>query len=187
LLCLPSAEIVVLVLGVAATSGAAVNTNAAASPVPGDTPIAVLDAVPPVPEPLPEDLAGAVARADRFSEAHPDDLSFPWVDRARGEVVLTAVTADGRALATSYWAGVPVRIEPVRHSRRYLEKVKHETVGIHDELGVTVWATFPDPANNRVILEVTSLPRSFLAQLAGAYDPSALALVVAPWPAVWPL
>jgi hypothetical protein len=179
-------KIAALILGAAATPGAAVNPGTTAGPTPDDTTVAVLDAAPPVPEPLPENLAGALDRADRFSAAHPDDLSFPWVDRTRGEVILSAVTPTGRALAASFSAGVPMRIEAVRHSRSYLKQILDSAVGTHDQLGVTVWATLPDAANNRVILEVTSLPRPFLTQLAAAYNPSAIALVVAPWPATQP-
>lgn len=52
-------------------------------------------------------------------------------------------------------------------------------IGPRGRAAVTVCSTFPDAANNRVILQVTSLPCPFLTQLARAYDPSALPLVVA--------
>ncbi|WP_415855602.1 hypothetical protein [Sinomonas sp. G460-2] len=139
----------------------------------------MLNTTPVVPGPISESLAGALDQADRLSAVHPDDLSFPWVNRSRGEVVLTAVTAAGREQAASFRASVPVRIEEVRHSRSYLKHIMDSAIGRQNQAGVTVWATFPDAEHNRIILEVTSLPQSFVAQLAAAYDPSALALVAA--------
>lgn len=146
----------------------------------------MLPAAPAVPEPLPENLARTLNRAEFLSATHPDDLSFPWVDRIRGELVITVVSTAGREQAASFQADIPVRVQKVRHSRRYLKHIMDSATGTRDRAAVTVWSTFPDAANNRVILQVTSLPRPFLTQLARAYDPSALALVVAPWPQARP-
>lgn len=146
----------------------------------------MLSAAPTVSEPLPDNLARTLNRAEFLSAAHPDDLSFPWVDRIRGELVITVVSAAGREQAASFQADIPVRIESVRHSRSYLKHIMDSAVGPRGRAAVTVWSTFPDAANNRVILQVTSLPRPFLTQLARAYDPSAVALVVAPWPQARP-
>lgn len=157
-----------------------------ANAISGDPPIAVLSAAPTDSEALPENLARTLNQAEFLSAAHPDDLSFPWVDRTRGELVITVVSAAGREQAVSFQAEIPVRIELVKHSRNYLKHIMDSAIGSRGRAAVTVWSTFPDAANNRVILQVTSLPRPFLTHLARAYNPSALALVVAPRPQAHP-
>jgi len=141
--------------------------------------ITILQVPPAVPDPLPDDLATALGRADAMSEQFPADFGYPLVDRAHGRVILTVTSAQGQSMAEAVRAGDPAifEIRSVRHSRESLQDVLDRAIGPSPE-GPMVISDYPDPASNRVILEVTEAPDAFLYGLAARFDPSAIAVLV---------
>lgn len=144
---------------------------------------------------LPDDVALALDAAVNLSQSDPDNLSFPWFDRTTNEVVVTAATAAGLTKAATFDPVAAARPMPkptgkhatvapfkqhraaaVTHSRRYLQKIMDETIGVGTL--TTVIANFPDPQTGRVLLEVAQAPAAFLSSLAAKYDPSAIEVVI---------
>lgn len=171
---------VALVLPLRAAAASA--TEATAGGRPYASGITILRSLPSTPRPLPTAAAMALDAAQRAASQNPDNLSFPWFDRTENQLVLTASTQSGHAAATTFAAGaaslrtVPHRTTAVAHSQRHLQRILDETIGFGSL--AAVYADYPDPANNRVILETSNASEAFLSQLAGRYDPTAIAVFV---------
>jgi hypothetical protein len=146
--------------------------------------------------------------ARRTADADPDNLSWPYIDRATGTLVVTATTQSGRATATALAAGhvsaralavraalaarkpgapvlpalavrVPARTVTVKHSERSLQAILDQVIGPDVVTpGIIVLDDYPDPEHNRVVLETNASPNTFLKTLATRYDPSAIAVRV---------
>lgn len=160
----------------------------AASPAPGDhvhaSGITVLASLPTPPDPLALAFSVAVGEADQASLAWPSDLGFPWVDRQQSQLVIPSVSAAGRAAASSILARpslaqVSRRVDVVRHSRAKLQRIIDGAIGPQPG-GAVVYASYPDPAHDRVILEASQAPDAFLYALAGRFDATAIAVYVQP-------
>src|SRR5262245_25914355 len=52
-------------------------------------------------KPLPEKLAVAWGEAWRMAEQNPDDLGYPWADRAGNRLVVSSATAKGGRMASA--------------------------------------------------------------------------------------
>ena len=146
--------------------------------------ITVLDSLPPVPPPLTAELSAAVGEADRASLKSPDQIGIPWVDRNQAQVVLPAVGIAGQASASSI-LGLPAlatvsrRIDVVQHSRTTLQRIVDGAIG-RQTGGRIVYASYPDPEHDRVILEVDQVTDPFLYDLASRFDATAIAVYAQP-------
>jgi len=143
--------------------------------------ITILRSLPSTPTQLPENLGLALDDANRASIDDPADLSFPWVDRASGTLVVAASTPAGMAKAAQFQparvANTAIRTVSVKHSRAYIQKIMDETVGCGNLADVELTAA--DPEHNRAILWVDKAASdAFLHSLAAKYDPSAIAVYV---------
>lgn len=153
--------------------------------------ITILGARPPVPAPLPDADALALDEATKAAAADPTNLSFPWFDRTKHQLVVAAATPQGLVAAQRFQprAATAAKVSriavSVSHSYAYLQRILDDAIGAGPL--VTVRDDYADPQHNRVILEVDSFSDAFLYQLAKRYDPSAIAVrVVADTPKVYP-
>jgi hypothetical protein len=186
-------------------------TSAAAAPGTGavaSSGITVLTEPEAVVGQLSDAQADSLDAAQRTAEADPDNLSWPYIDRATGTLVVTATTPTGLATAKDLAAGyvsaralaaraalaaakpgapalpaltvrVPARTVMVKHSARTLQTILDQVIGVDAVTpGVTVWDDYRDPENNRVVLETNAIPDDFLKTLATRYDRSAIAVRV---------
>lgn len=158
---------------------------------------------PPPPGELTEAQGAAIDAAQNAATLDPDNLSYPYIDRTTGQIVVTAVTASGQKSAAAIAAGslptaltrrkakpgqaalplphisIPGRSEAVKHSQRQLQGIMDDVIGRGLVTpGVTVIDDYPDPQRNQVVLEVDNAPADFLAALASRYDASAIAVRV---------
>jgi hypothetical protein len=130
-----------------------------------------------------EDLAVAVSRALELAEANGNDLGYPWLDPASGELVLSVVTPRGRELVEAAGITVPHRTRDVAHGAAELRRIQDDVTFLHSR-GVPdserIYATIPDHRDNRALIVISSMSPSLLAYLAAHYPADALAIQVDP-------
>lgn len=134
------------------------------------------------PDELPAAVAQRLVDANLASEQDAGTLSYPFLDAKTDQVVVTAVTESAARSRVDRFAaaGAPAssyKVKRGKHSRRTLDTVMDRVIGRQPE-GLVVGASYPDPANNRVVVEVGSVVDAFLYRLAREHDPSTLAVRV---------
>jgi hypothetical protein len=133
--------------------------------------------------PPTEELKVAFSRATELADANGDDLGYPWFDPASGELVLSAVTANGRAIVEAAGITVPYRIRDVVHGAAELERIQHEATLLRSE-GIPgaelIYATGPDYRDNRTIIVISAMSRPLLDALAERFPADAIAVRVNP-------
>jgi len=113
-------------------------------------------------------------------EGNPNDLGYPWIDPSTGELVVSAATANGRALLASTSFDVPVRIRDVAHSVAELRKIQDDATrlyaqGVAD--AVLIYETGPDYRDNRSWITIARFSRPLLDELARRFPPDAVVVV----------
>ena len=132
-----------------------------------------------------EGLACAASEAWDFASAHPNEVGYPWLDRTRGELVLSAVNPAGEALLRQWVpingaaAAAPRRIRVVQHSWGKLEGIKHGATflvqaGVPD--ADAIYETVPDAEHNRVIITMNRRSDTLLAELSARYGSDTFAV-----------
>jgi hypothetical protein len=131
-----------------------------------------------------EDVALALDAVVRSSGLHSSDFGYPFVDRTTGAVVITVASADGATAALQLQSDVvranraiKVEVRSVAHSRAALERIMDEVIGPQSE-GIVVRASYPDPENDRIIVETGSPAEAFLRRLGSTYSASSIAVRV---------
>lgn len=135
--------------------------------------------------PVPEQVATALAAAQKRVDQHPDDLAGAYLDRATGEVVTQAVTPAGTRTAASLPAGVTgrARAQQVANSRATLVRIQHEAIGLTPaELpgSEMVYGTFVQEEKNRVVVEAKAVTPALRKALADRYGVSRVAIHLTP-------
>ncbi|HEX8001282.1 MAG TPA: hypothetical protein VF519_01150 [Mycobacteriales bacterium] len=140
-----------------------------------------------VPLPLPENLASALVLAEAYAAAHPDDVAHPWVDRARGVVVLPVTAAAPEAVAAPLRARLAglSGLATTRAARSYATLERIETAAIDLTLGdvagaEAIVATYTDARTNRVVVQTDAAPPALLAALAARFDRDAVVVRAIP-------
>lgn len=130
-----------------------------------------------------EALAVAFSQAAELASANGDDLGYPWFDAASGELILSAVTAEGRRILETAGITVPYRIRDVEHGAGELERIQDEATRLR-AAGVSgaelIYATGPDYRDNRTLIVISAMSRPLLDELAARFAASAIAVRVNP-------
>jgi hypothetical protein len=133
--------------------------------------------------PLTRRFANAFSDAMAMAEANGDDLGYPWVDQATGELVLSVVTPRGRELVEEASVTVPHRIRDVAHGAAELQRIQDEVIAL-GQRGVTdshlISATLPDLRDNRALIVISAMSVPLLEYLAETYPVDAIAVQVDP-------
>jgi hypothetical protein len=133
--------------------------------------------------PVPRRFAEPFSDAMLLAEANPDDLGYPWLDPAAGELVLSAVTPRGRELIQAAGITVPYRVRDVDHGVGDLRRIQDD-VTLLGSRGVEgaelIFMTLPDHRDNRALVVMSAMSRSLLDYLAASYPPDAIAVQVDP-------
>lgn len=135
--------------------------------------------------PVDEALATAASEAWDFASVHPNEVGYPWLDRTRGELVLSAVSPAGEVLLRQWVpingaaAAAPRRIRVVQHSWGTLEDIKHGATflvqaGVPD--ADAIYETVPDAEHNRVIITINRRSDTLLAALSARYGSDTFAV-----------
>lgn len=137
-------------------------------------------------------------------EGYPNDFGRPWADLAKGEVVVTAATANGAEIARR-WAQsglrfpspkpggpftidlprpqVGVRIQSVRYSILGLQQLMDDVFDLR-RAGVPgadrIYSAGPDPEHDRVIIETDRVNDRLLEAIAARFGVDAIAVRVDP-------
>jgi hypothetical protein len=133
--------------------------------------------------PASEVLAQAHSDAMELAEANGDDLGYPWIDPASGELVLSVVTPHGRELVEAAGITVPHRTRDVSRGAAELRRIQDDVTflrsrGIPDSQ--LIYATIPDQRDNRALIVISAMSPSLLDYLAAHYPADALAVEVDP-------
>jgi hypothetical protein len=135
-----------------------------------------------------EPVKAAFGLAHLLAEANPDDLGYPWDDRANRELVLRVATPRGQELAAQWIGAAPrmpvaFRIQTVTRSFGELERIKHDAIEIArskirgaEYIGMTA----PDYARNRVLIGTTQLTDEVAAAIVAHYGTEAVAVLIGP-------
>jgi hypothetical protein len=148
----------------------------------------------------PRELRDSWTAAVSFAEhTNPDGLGYPWIDRSTGSVVVSVVTAAGRA-AINDWIvrgadvaspkgahiqrpAVPVQQRLVSYSFAQLERIMDDATRLR-QAGVpdadAIWAVGPDYENNRIVITIDRRSERLLSALAARYGTQAIAIRVDP-------
>ena len=135
--------------------------------------------------PLNEDFAQAFAQAWTFTQDHPTDVGYPWLDPSSGELVLSAVSAHGETLLQAEIArfSVPVRIRQVTHSFAELQQIQEDVTHLYAE-GVTdanlIYETSPDHRDNCTLITMSGESQPLLEALLQRFPADAIAVQVDP-------
>jgi hypothetical protein len=133
--------------------------------------------------PSSEVVAQALSDAMVLAEANGDDLGYPWLDPATGELVLSVVTPHGRELAGAAGITVPHRTRDVLHGVAELRRIQDDVTFLRSR-GVSgselIYATIPDHRDNRALIVISATSTSLLEYLAAHYPADALAVEVDP-------
>ena len=128
-------------------------------------------------------LTTAFNEALLFSQAHPVDVGYPWIDLSCGELVVSAATRQGRTLLEGARIAVPPRIRGVAHGSAELPRIQDEVTMLRSQ-GVIdaqlIYQTMPDQRDNRALITISSMSRPLLEALAGRFPVDALAVEVDP-------
>lgn len=152
------------------------NGLAVAAPNPGDHGLSLVGRAEPDLRPVLESVAMAYHRAWMQAQQNPDDFGYPVLDRAGQHVLLSPVTATGKAVA-----GESAR--PAERTFGRLERIKHELInwrrdGIQD--ADAIYQTERDEQNNRVIVTTDRHSDALLAAIAKRYGTQAVAVRIDP-------
>ena len=133
--------------------------------------------------PIPRRLANAFDDAMLLAETNGDDLGYPWIDPASGELVLSVVTPRGRDLVDAADITVPYRSRDVAHGIAELERIQDDVTslgarGVADAQLIT--ATLPDFRDNRALIVISAMSVPLLEYLAGHYPVDGIAVQVEP-------
>ncbi|HLL69755.1 MAG TPA: hypothetical protein VK453_29175 [Micromonosporaceae bacterium] len=139
---------------------------------------------PPVGEPISDALGQLLHEAADAVEARPEDLAYPWYDRASNAVVVDTVNDQGDMLAAGLVGargglGAVTRNRRVPHSWAKLQSIKDEAIALTATDvpdGDAIFMTEPDPEHNRVVIYTTRMSDEFLDALAERYGTSAVAV-----------
>lgn len=167
---------------------ATISASPSSSPTP-DNPLADLIEVAPGEQVQPgqagEDVLHALDRAYQFAQAHPDDIGYPWIEPSSKELVLSAVTPQGRDLLESEAAslGVASRIRDVDHSIGQLQQIQEAVTHLNAE-GVAdaqlIFATYPDQRDNRIVISMSARSADLIEALARRFGADAIAILIDP-------
>jgi len=128
-------------------------------------------------------LSTAFNGALLFSQAHPDDVGYPWIDPSSGELVVSAATPQGRTLLEGASIAVPHRIRDVAHGSAEIQRIQDEVTMLRSQ-GVIdaqlIYRTMPDQRDNRALITISSMSRPLLEALAGRFPADALAVEMDP-------
>ncbi len=139
----------------------------------------------PLPDlkPMPDDIATIVAAARDLTEELSESTAYPYYDIDEDVVVITATT---QAEASSIIAklpettdAVPTKIRIVDRPRALLDAIMDELIGAQPG-GLMIVASYQDPENNRVILEMPRYTDAYLDSLAARIDPKSIAVRTVP-------
>ena len=133
--------------------------------------------------PAPRRLANAFSDALELAEANGDDLGYPWLDPATGELVLSAVTPRGRELIEAAGIAVPHRVRDVAHGTAELRHIQDDVTflgarGVAD--ADLIFMTLPDYRDNRALIVIRAMSAPLLEYLAEHYPVDAIAVQVDP-------
>ena len=133
----------------------------------------------------PPDEAHAQAFSDAWllAEQLGDDLGYPWIDPATGQLILSAATAQGRDRLEDLAIGVPFGIREVRHGAKELRAIQDAATRLRAE-GVPgaelIYGTSPDHRDNRTLIFISEVSRPLLDALAQRFPPTAIAITIEP-------
>jgi hypothetical protein len=118
-----------------------------------------------------------------LAEANGDDLGYPWLDQASGELVLSVLTPRGRQLVEAAGITVPHRTRDVYHGAAELRRIQDDVTFLHSR-GVPdselIYETIPDHRDNRALVVLSAASPSLIAYLAAHYPADAIAVEVDP-------
>jgi hypothetical protein len=156
-------------------------------------------------EPFPDRLRKAWSDAYTLAqEGYPNDFGRPWADLTKGEVVVTAATANGFEIARRWVQSglrvpspkpggpftidlprpdVSVRIQTVRYSILGLQQLMDDVFDLR-RAGVPgadrIYSAGPDPEHDRVIIETDRVNDRLLEAIAARFGVDAIAVRVDP-------
>jgi hypothetical protein len=133
--------------------------------------------------PITRAFADPLEAALMLIETNPDDVGYPWMDEATGELVLSVATPRGRELIDAAGITVPHRIRDVAHSAAELQVIQDDVTflgarGVVD--ADLIFMTMPDHRDNRTLIVMRALSRPLLEYLAEHYPVDAIAVQVDP-------
>ena len=118
-----------------------------------------------------------------FAEANGNDVGYPWIDPATGELVLSAATPHGRDLLSAQETATPHRIRDVAHGATELRQIQDAATFLGSQ-GVPgaelMYMTGPDQRDNRALIVISAMSRPLLEALVARFPADALAIQVAP-------
>lgn len=130
-----------------------------------------------------EELKVVFSQATELAQANGEDLGYPWFDSSTSEVVLSAATADGRALLEGVPNVFPHRIRDVSYGTAELARIQDEVTRLRS-LGIPdaefIYAAGPDYRDNRVLIAISQMSRPLLDALAERFPVDAIAVRVDP-------
>lgn len=133
--------------------------------------------------PAPRRLANAFSDAILLAEANGDDLGYPWIDPATGELVLSVVTPRGRELVDEAGITVPHRLRDVAHGAAELQQIQDDVI-LLESRGVAdaqlISTSLPDFRDNRALIVISAMSVPLLEYLAETYPVDAIAVQVDP-------
>jgi hypothetical protein len=161
-------------------------------------------------EPFPDRLRKAWTDAYTLAqEAYPDDFGPPWADLSRGEVVVTAATANGFEIARRWVQSglqvpspkpggpftidlprpdVAVRIQSVRHSILALQRLMDDVIELQ-RAGVPdadrIYSAGPDPEHDRIIIDTDRINDRLFEAIAARFGVDSIAVRVDPRATPW--
>ncbi len=130
-------------------------------------------------KPTSEDQAQALSDALEFAQGHPDDIGYPWIGPASGDLVLSAASATGVDLLAGSAADVkqPTSVRNVAFSFGKLEAIKDEAIRLQ-ATGVPdadlIYMTGPDPKSNRITIVVSAPSERLFEALANRFGTQAI-------------
>jgi len=133
--------------------------------------------------PVTEDMADALVTALMLADTHGEDVGYPWIDDATGELILSAATQRGADLLQAAGIDVAYRIREVAHGAAEIRRIQDD-VSFLGARGVPdaglIAGTLPDHRDNRALIVISEMSRPLLDYLAGHYPVDALAVQIDP-------
>ncbi|HET9877722.1 MAG TPA: hypothetical protein VFQ81_00250 [Candidatus Limnocylindria bacterium] len=132
-----------------------------------------------------EDRAMAFSGLIDLAMAHPSDLGYPFEDPETHDLIISAASDAGRALAeeTGPTLGFPFRIREVAYSYAELQQMSYD-ISLLGQEGVPdadlMFQLVPDWRDNRIMVVIREMSEPLLATLAERFPPDALAVQVDP-------
>jgi hypothetical protein len=128
-----------------------------------------------------EQVGQAYSDAVRLAEVNGNDIGYPWIDPASGDLILSAATPKGRQLLEAAAITIPHRIRDVAHGASELRRIQDDVtvLGSRGVVGAELlFMTGPDHRDNRVLIGISAMSRPLLEYLAAHYPVDALAVQV---------